>query len=81
MGRSAVEERLAQIDEQVALGERHVAEQRERVAMLERRGADSTEAKKLLTLFIEMQILHVAKASQLRRDLAGDAEQCSHPTQ
>lgn len=60
---------LAQAEQHVALGERHVRHQREIVAKLEQDGHDAEEALKLLAQFEELQALHIADRDRLRKEL------------
>lgn len=61
---------LAQAEQHVTAGERHVAEQRERAFVLQQDGHDTTEALLLLSQFNELQALHVADRDRLRKELA-----------
>jgi hypothetical protein len=69
--RAMIEDRLAMAERHVTAGERCVAEQRARVAALERDGHDTTEPLLLLGQFQEVQELHVADRDRLRNELAG----------
>ncbi len=60
---------LRQTEEHVALGARHLAEQRARVENFERRGVECIDSRKLVRLFEEMQALHVEHRDRLRREL------------
>jgi hypothetical protein len=62
-------ENLALAEEQVALGAKHVARQREIIAELERDGHDTTRACASLTEFEELQAMHVAERDRLLREL------------
>lgn len=66
-----IEDHLALAERHVADGDRHVTEQRARVALLERDGHDTTESLLLLGQFLELQGLHVADRDRLKRELAG----------
>jgi hypothetical protein len=68
--RGMIEHHLAMAERHVTVGERCVAEQRERVAALERDGHDITESLLLLGQFQELQELHVAGRDRLRKELA-----------
>lgn len=57
MDRKMLEHHLAQAQRHAAQGASLVAEQRERVAKLERLGADCVHAKRLLALFEELQAM------------------------
>ncbi|MDK4732300.1 hypothetical protein [Rhizobium sp. CNPSo 3490] len=69
MDRMIVKKHLEQALEHVAVGRGHVARQREIVAELTERGADVTEAIRLLTNFEESQIMHVAHLERLEAEL------------
>lgn len=71
MERTRREQHLAEAEARVALGERHLAQQRELIAKLEVLNFDLTDARNLLRLFEEIQILHVAHRDRLRRQLGG----------
>ena len=58
------------IEDHLAQAERHVAEQRARVAALARDGHDTTESLLLLSQFQELQELHVTDRDRLRDELA-----------
>ncbi|MBX4871664.1 hypothetical protein HJA87_14305 [Rhizobium bangladeshense] len=70
MDRAMAEKHLQQAREHVALGEMHLARQREILAELTHRGADLTEAKRLLTNFEEFQVIHLAHLDRLKAELA-----------
>lgn len=53
----------------VAQGERHIAEQEERIAQLARRGADTTEAQRLLNNFFATQMLHLEHRHRILLEL------------
>ncbi len=76
MDRTMVERHLAQAERHVVRGKQIVAEQRERVARLERDGHDVTQARELLRKFEELQAIHVADRDSLRKELL---ESCSDP--
>ncbi|ARO33764.1 hypothetical protein NXC14_PC00225 (plasmid) [Rhizobium sp. NXC14] len=69
MDRTIVKKHLEQALEHVALGELHVARQRELIAELTNRGADVREAIRLLTNFEESQVMHVAHLERLKAEL------------
>jgi len=70
MDRAILEQHLLQAESHVTLGEQHIARQREIVTQLERDGHGSTEARKLLALFVETQAAHIADVDRLQRQLA-----------
>ncbi|MGZ2433065.1 hypothetical protein ACVI1T_005026 [Rhizobium redzepovicii] len=69
MDRGMVEKHLQQALEHVALGGHHIARQREIVAQLTNRGSDASEAQRLLEVFEESQVLHVAHLDRLKAEL------------
>ncbi|RVD67190.1 hypothetical protein EN751_38110 [Mesorhizobium sp. M4A.F.Ca.ET.029.04.2.1] len=62
---------LAMLEQQVLLGERHIARQREIVADFHHKGFRADLAEDLLTLFEQMQILHVAHRDRLLNSTQG----------
>jgi hypothetical protein len=64
-----LEAHLAMTVRHVALGERLVAEQRERVAKRERDGNPVEQSRELLRLFEEVQELHLAHREKVRKEL------------
>jgi two-component sensor histidine kinase len=68
--RTAVLEYFSMARRHVAIGERHIARQREIVAELERDGHDSLDAKRLLGYFEELQNMHIAHRDRLGKTLA-----------
>jgi arginine repressor len=69
MDREIIQRHLAQAEDHIILGERHIVRQRELVAELEQKGHDTTEAKRLLAEFEELQVMHLADCDRLRREL------------
>jgi hypothetical protein len=61
---------LAQAEEHVRLGEKHLAAQRAIVTDMESKGADVTQARDLLTTFMSMQANHVADRDRIARELS-----------
>lgn len=70
MDRALVELHLKQALEHIALGERHIARQHEIVAQIKERGADSTEAERLLATFEATQAMHIAHRDRIEQELA-----------
>ncbi len=68
MDRAILEQRLAMAERHVARGEQIVAEQRERVAAMERDGHDSPQSRKLLAQFEAIQAMHIADRDRLRTE-------------
>jgi hypothetical protein len=64
-----LERGLAEAEQRVAKAERHLANQLEFVARLERDGCDPSQAMHLLQHFEELQALHVADRDRLRKQL------------
>lgn len=56
---------LAMLEQHVLLGERHIARQREIVADFHHKGYRSDLAEELLSLFEQMQFLHVAHRDRI----------------
>ncbi|MBX5159285.1 MULTISPECIES: hypothetical protein [unclassified Rhizobium] len=69
MDRGMVEKHLQQAREHVALGGQHIARQREIVAEMTDRGSDAKEAQRLLVIFEESQVMHVAHLDRLKAEL------------
>jgi len=70
VNRLMCEQRLAEAEEHVSLGEKHVQIQRNKVAELEQDGHDTVTARKLLATFEDVQNMHVADRDRLRKKLA-----------
>jgi hypothetical protein len=62
-------QRLNGLEQQVALGERHIAEQRALIGKLEREGHDVSSATSLLATLEESQRLHVEHRDRLEKEL------------
>ena len=54
----------------IATGARNIDRQRELVALLERDGHGSQDAKRLLALFEELQKLHITGRDRLEKQIA-----------
>ena len=54
----------------VARGKRHIAEQEQRIAELDRDGHDTTQARRLLQNFRDLQVQHVEHRDHILRELA-----------
>ncbi len=67
--RSMIEDHLEQAERHVAVGERIVAEQRTRVAELERDRHDVTQSRQLLGQFEEILAMQIAHRDRLRSEL------------
>ena len=65
MDRTVLLRRWEQAESHIAVGERHIARQRQIIAMLEGNGLDARHARSSLTLFEEMQVLHIANRDRL----------------
>jgi len=70
MDRSMILDHLAQARCHVAMGEKHIASQREVIAALERNGYDTSGAEELLATFEELQRMHVADQDRLQNKLS-----------
>jgi hypothetical protein len=69
MDRVILEDILAATERHLAEAECQVANQRERVAQLERDGLDTAEPTRLLIELEELQAIHVAERDRLRKKL------------
>lgn len=67
-------QRLNGLDQQVALGERHIAEQRALIKKLEREGHDVKSAASLLATLEESQRLHVEHRDRLEKELLNSSQ-------
>ncbi len=72
--RSMIEDHLEQAERHVAVGERIVAEQRARIAQLERDGHDVTRSRELLGQFEEILAMQIAHRDRLRSELERSSE-------
>jgi hypothetical protein len=70
MDRKMILDHLAMVRRHVARGEQIVAHQREIIARLERGGCDTSDAKRLLLQFEEVQSQHVAHRERLEKMLS-----------
>ena len=68
--RAMVEEHLELAEKHVALGQQHLANQRELIFQMEQDGHDTTEARRLLKQFEELQEMHLADRDRLRQEKA-----------
>lgn len=64
-----IKRHLAQAEQHVAEGEKHLIRQRELIAKLERDGHDTKEATAFLEQLEEMQGMHVADRDRLKNEL------------
>jgi hypothetical protein len=74
MDRDMLREYLAQCRRHVAMGEAHIARQKDIIAELERDGHDSAKARDLLRVFEEAQDLHITHRDQLQKELGDKSE-------
>jgi hypothetical protein len=70
MDRNMILDHLAMVRRHVARGEQIVACQCEIIARLERAGCDTSDAKRLLLQFEELQSLHVEHRERLEKKLS-----------
>jgi hypothetical protein len=70
MDRNMILDHLATVHRHVARGEQIVARQREIIARLERAGCNTSDAKRLLLQFEELQSLHIEDREQLEKKLS-----------
>lgn len=68
--RAIIEQHLAMAEGHVAKAGELVERQRSLVADLERDGHDTTEARRLLAEFQEIEAMHISDRDRLRRELA-----------
>jgi hypothetical protein len=68
MEEAMIRDHLALAERHVAEGERHIAEQRARLDELERAGADTQLARKVLQVFEETQAMYVSDRARLRAE-------------
>jgi hypothetical protein len=69
MDREMILQHLAQAEEHVATGAKHLTRQRELIAKLERDGHDTSEAQVVLSQFEELQAIHIAGRDRLQEEL------------
>jgi hypothetical protein len=69
MDREKLEARLIQADKRVALGEKHIARQREFVVGLERSGNSAAAARALLDQFKKIQTIQIRRNNALLKEL------------
>jgi hypothetical protein len=69
MDRAMLAQHLTQAERHIVLGEELIARQRELIAELEQNDHDSTEAKRLLATFEQVQATHMAGRDRLRRQV------------
>lgn len=65
MDRAILEQMLAEAEQHVTLGERHIARQHELIAKFERDGHDSRLPKELLTVFLAVQETFIRDCDRL----------------
>lgn len=70
MDQQMILEHLAQSREHIALGDKHIAQQRELIIKLECEGRDSVHARELLIQLEKLQEAHVAHRNWLEKELA-----------
>jgi hypothetical protein len=70
MDRGMLEQRLAEAERHVALGEKHLARQREILQDLRVKGRDILEAERLLTNMEASQRLHIEGRDRIAREIA-----------
>lgn len=69
MNRAMIENHLEMVDRHVRQGEVHIINQRSLIEDMAGKGLDTTEARRLLVQFEQIQELHVADCDRLRREL------------
>ena len=68
--RDKLEKALERAEEQIVLGEKKIAHQKEIIAELERAGQDAVKAKRLLAVYEGTQEIYITVRRLLRRQLA-----------
>jgi hypothetical protein len=69
MDKNTIRDHLALARRHVTEAERHLAQQRELIARLERDGHDASASKDLLGQFEQLYTLHVADRDRLEKEL------------
>jgi hypothetical protein len=69
MDRAMLLEHLATALRNVSDGERHIAQQHQIIASLERDGLDTSAAKDVLLQFEDLQGIHIAHRDRLKKEL------------
>ena len=69
MDRTIILEHLAQSEEHIVLGERHIADQLKLIARLNREGLNSKDAEDLLARFQTLLAEHITHRDRLRKEL------------
>ena len=70
MDKAMILAHLEMAERHVAQGFRHIASQRRIIVTLRNGGHDTTEAKRLLLNFRDVQRMHVADRDRLKKELA-----------
>ncbi len=70
MNRLTLERYLVQAEQHVVRGDRSIQAHRRHIAMLEQHGRDCTQAKRVLAISEELQVMYVARRDQLRVDVS-----------
>ncbi len=68
--RPTLERYLAETEQHVARGEQSIQAHRRHIAVLEEHGRDCTQAKRVLVISEELQVMYVARRDQLRVDVS-----------
>jgi hypothetical protein len=63
------QQHLAQAEQRVALGERHIADQGRLIDEIDQNGRVAAEAKRTLAIFEKLQAVHIAHCDRLLREL------------
>jgi hypothetical protein len=70
MDKTIITDHLAQAEQHVELGKKHIQRQRELIIELKEDGHDTAIAERLLVQFEELQALHVTHRDRLASELA-----------
>jgi hypothetical protein len=72
MDRAMLMRHLAQAEQHIADGERHLTRQRATICELEQDGFDAVAARALLASFKQTQALHVAHRERVSAEISGE---------
>jgi hypothetical protein len=70
MDKEMIVRHLAKAERAVALGQKHIAEQRAIIEQLSRSGRNMGQAEQLLLTFVETQRVHVEHLDRVRKELS-----------
>jgi hypothetical protein len=73
MDREMLQRHLAQAEQHIETGRKHIARQHEIITELERDGHETTMARALLDQFEQSQAIHIADRERILRELGKEA--------